>query len=81
VKGRAGAAPVYELVGRAGVRVDPRFADALALYRKREFASAQELFALLAGDNTAALMAARCAQLAAAPPPEDWDGVYEQRSK
>ena len=81
VKGRAGAAPVYELVGRAGVRTDTRFADALALYRKREFASAKELFAQLAGDETAAVMAKRCADLATAPPPDDWDGVYEQRSK
>jgi adenylate cyclase len=81
VKGRAGAAPVFELVGRAGARTDARFADALALYRKREFATAQQLFAELAGDDTAALMAKRCADLASSPPSEDWDGVYEQRSK
>ncbi len=81
VKGRAGAAPVFELVGRAGTRVDSRFAEALALYRRREFASAQTLFAQLEGDETAALMATRCAALAASPPAEDWDGVYDQRSK
>jgi adenylate cyclase len=81
VKGRAGAAPVFELVGRAGARTDTRFADALALYRKRDFETARQLFAQLAGDDTAALMAKRCADLASAPPPEDWDGVYEQRSK
>src|SRR6185503_7714461 len=56
VKGRAGAAPVYELVGRAGAKTDERFADALALYRKREFARAEQLFAQLGGDETAALM-------------------------
>jgi adenylate cyclase len=72
---------VFELVGRAGTRVDPRFAEALALYREREFASAQTLFAQLDGDETAALMATRCAALAASPPGEDWDGVYDQRSK
>ena len=81
VKGRAGAAPVYELVGRAGARTDARFADALALYRKRDFTAAENLFAQLSGDDTAALMAKRCAALASSPPPEDWDGVYEQRSK
>jgi adenylate cyclase len=81
VKGRAGAAAVYELVGRAGARVDGRFAEALALYRGREFARARELFTELANDDTAAIMAKRCAQLATAPPPDDWDGVYEQRSK
>ncbi|MFN0247409.1 MAG: CHASE2 domain-containing protein [Kofleriaceae bacterium] len=82
VKGRAGAVPVFELVGRAAdVKVDPRFADALALYRKRDFATAREAFAGLEADPVARVMAARCAILAAAPPDEDWDGVYEQKSK
>jgi adenylate cyclase len=81
VKGRAGAAPVYELIGRAGTTSDPRFAEALALYRKREFAAAQQLFSQLGDDETARVMATRCAALAAAPPADDWDGVYEQRSK
>jgi adenylate cyclase len=81
VKGRAGAAPVYELVGRAGVKVDDRFAEALAAYRRRDFAAARAQFAALEDDATAKVMAKRCADLAAHPPPADWDGVYEQRSK
>ena len=82
VKGRAGAAPVYELVGRPGVEVDPRFAEALAAYRRRDFESARETFAQLATDDrTAKIFAKRCAALAASPPPPDWDGVYEQKSK
>jgi adenylate cyclase len=82
VKGRAAAAPVYELLGRAGsARVDPRFAEALARYRDRDFAAARALFAALEGDTAAARLAARCELLAASPPPPDWDGVYEQRSK
>jgi len=80
VKGRAGAAPVFELVGRAG-RADPAFARALAHYRRREFGEARTLFAQLVRDPAAAVMAARCEELAARPPPEDWDGVYDQRSK
>ena len=80
VKGRAGAAPVFELVGRAG-KSDPTFARALALYRKREFADARALFASLDGDPAAAIMAKRCEVLASEPPGADWDGVYEQRSK
>ncbi len=81
VKGRAGAVPVFELVGRKGVALDPRFADALATYRKRDFAAARAAFGALAGDPVAATMSARCAILAASPPDEDWDGVYEQKSK
>jgi len=81
VKGRAGAVPVFELVGRAGAVVDPTFASALADYRRREFVPAQQAFAALADDPVARILAARCAELAAEPPGEDWDGVYEQRSK
>ncbi|MGE5186685.1 MAG: adenylate/guanylate cyclase domain-containing protein, partial [Acidobacteriota bacterium] len=82
VKGRAAAAPVFELVGRVGdATVDPRFAEALATYRARDFDAAREAFAALEGDPAAAAMARRCTLLAAAPPPADWDGVYEQRSK
>jgi adenylate cyclase len=81
VKGRAGAAPVFELVGRAGTRTEERFAEALAAYRRRAFDEARGLFAALPADPCAAVMAKRCALLAAEPPPADWDGVYEQRSK
>ena len=81
VKGRAGAVPVFELVGRKGTRVDPTFATALAAYRAREFAAAGAQFAALGDDPVAEVMAARCERLVEEPPPEDWDGVYEQRSK
>jgi adenylate cyclase len=82
VKGRAGAVPVFELVGRAGdVTVDPAFAAALALYRRRELEAARAAFAAIAGDPVAKVLAERCSILAASPPPDDWDGVYDQRSK
>lgn len=81
VKGRHGAAPVYELIGRAGqVTTDPRFDMALAAYRKREFAAARELFAALP-DKASHILAERCAVLVEHPPAADWDGVYEQRGK
>jgi len=81
VKGRAGAVPVFELLGRQGHAVEPGFARALAAYRARDFRAAREGFAALSADPVASAMAARCTVLAEAPPPEDWDGVYEQRSK
>jgi adenylate cyclase len=81
VKGRAGAAPVFELVGRAGHAIDRGFGEALATYRARRFDVARTAFAKLTGDPAAAVMAQRCEVLAAEPPPEDWDGVYEQRAK
>jgi len=81
VKGRAGAVPVFELVGRKGTAVDPAFARALADYRRGEFAAARQAFAAMTDDPVAVVLAARCAVLAATPPPAEWDGVYEQRSK
>lgn len=79
VKGRATAAPVFELVGRAGTKLDPAWAEALALYREGKFVDARHAFAKL--DNAAAkIMTSRC-EVLAADPPEEWDGVYEQRSK
>jgi len=86
VKGRAGAAPVFELVGRAGDpaarRLDlARWNAALAHYRAREFTAAADAFSAMPGDPAAATMAARARLLAADPPAADWDGVYDQRSK
>ncbi|CAN5330303.1 adenylate/guanylate cyclase domain-containing protein [soil metagenome] len=81
VKGRHGAAPVYELVGRAGVKTDPRFATALAAYRTRDFAAARREFAAIDHDDAAVVMAARCADLENKPPSADWDGVYDQHGK
>ncbi|CAN5822074.1 adenylate/guanylate cyclase domain-containing protein [soil metagenome] len=81
VKGRAGAVPVFELVGRATTVVEPTFVTALAAYRARDFATARIQFAALTGDAVAERLAARCEVLLASPPAEDWDGVYEQVSK
>ncbi|MEO6777351.1 MAG: adenylate/guanylate cyclase domain-containing protein [Kofleriaceae bacterium] len=83
VKGRASAAPVYELIGRAGqVMPDARFSIALADYRARDFSAARAGFEALAKrDKAAAVMADRCAILEQSPPPSSWDGVYDQRGK
>ncbi len=81
VKGRHGAAPVFELVGRAGAKTDPRFATALAAYRERDFETARREFAAIPDDDAAAIMAARCADLERKPPAADWDGVYDQHGK
>jgi hypothetical protein len=83
VKGRAGSAPVFELRGRAGAARDglAGYADALAAYRRHEFAEAGAAFGALVADPAAAVMAARCAVLAGDRPADDWDGVYDQRAK
>jgi adenylate cyclase len=89
LKGKDQTVRVYELVGEAGVAaaaVDMAgFADALAAYRERRFADAAAGFAAIAAarpeDAPARVLAGRAQELGATPPPDDWDGVYEQRSK
>ncbi|MEP6822150.1 MAG: hypothetical protein ABI946_07360, partial [Chthoniobacterales bacterium] len=51
-------------------------------YRAGEFVEAGELFSKLGKENDkpSVLMAARCAELASAPPAE-WHGVYQLQSK
>jgi adenylate cyclase len=90
VVGKTRPVRIYELVaaeGEAGAEalaVHARFAEALAAYRARRFAEAGRAFSALAadtGDPPAHAFARRCAEYAAAPPPEDWDGVYVSASK
>jgi adenylate cyclase len=88
VKGKDRVVRVYELLGARGapVRVDlERFAAALAAYRARRFADAETGFqaALDAcpDDGPARALLERARRLGAAPPPADWDGVFEQMEK
>mmetsp|Transcript_115852 Transcript_115852/g.289401 ORF Transcript_115852/g.289401 Transcript_115852/m.289401 type:complete len:95 (+) Transcript_115852:1-285(+) len=64
-----------------------RHAQAMVLYRKRQFAKAAELFAdvnlqmqELVGveeDQASALMIRRCSAYTQRPPRKDWDGVWD----
>ncbi|MDR6287976.1 class 3 adenylate cyclase [Inquilinus ginsengisoli] len=83
VKGKARPVKVYEAIGLAGdvapERADGvrRFHAALALYYRRRFAEAADLFAALADkDPAAALYRDRAAGYAETPPPADWDRSY-----
>lgn len=85
VKGREGAVGIYELIpeDRRDADRDQRFADALGRYLEGGFAEAAAGFAALAdshGDRTARVLAARCEDLAAAPPAV-WAGYYRHESK
>jgi class 3 adenylate cyclase len=90
VVGKSRPVRIYELagldgeVGAGAQAVHARFAEALAAYRERRFAEAQAAFSALADesrDAPAHTFARRCAEFQAAPPPEDWDGVYRSTSK
>ncbi|MBP6627963.1 MAG: adenylate/guanylate cyclase domain-containing protein [Kofleriaceae bacterium] len=88
VKGRASAAPVFELIGPVGSPAAAGFDGAawqrgLDAYAARDFLAAATAWDALAarGDGTARVMALRARALWEEPPAPDWDGVYEQRGK
>jgi len=82
---------IYELLGAKGevdgerLRRRDLYEQALDRYFSRAFSEAQTQFAKLSGeapaDKASALMAARCKELAAKPPPSNWDGVFAHNTK
>jgi adenylate cyclase len=88
VKGRQQGVEVYELVGRrrdlpALALVMPHYEQALEAYFARRF---DDALALLAegdseGDPPSRLLAERCRNLRAAPPPPEWNGVHVAKEK
>jgi len=92
VPGRHEPVAVYELIAVRGVTVDEGaaalvsgFAEALALCRARRFDDALAAFEALAEryphDGPVAVYLERCRKNAVAPPPADWDGVYQLATK
>ncbi|MGR3435770.1 MAG: CHASE2 domain-containing protein [Shimia sp.] len=89
VKGKRRPERVFALMGDEGVAADPAFrvaaadfARALAAYRARDWAGARAaLPEAPAFAPLRALYLARIAAFEAAPPPEDWDGVFVATTK
>jgi len=91
VVGKTEPQRIFELLGRKGqvdagrMELARGFAEALELYRDRQFAKAEKAFeALLAvypGDGASKVYCDRSRRLAAEPPPEDWDGVWRLTEK
>ncbi len=89
VKGKTVPTRIFELLARRGDQDDraklvPAFGEALEAYHQRDFETAHRLFGACASDYNDAVSAvyvARCRQYLAAPPPADWDGVYELKEK
>ncbi|MGE0684027.1 MAG: CHASE2 domain-containing protein, partial [Candidatus Binatia bacterium] len=92
VVGRAQAVRIYELLARVGTPLPLRqekafscYAAGLTAYRERFWDEALRLFneslTLCPEDGPSRTMADRCQIYQKAPPPEDWDGVYEATHK
>lgn len=73
--------PLAEGAGDVGQQtVAARYAEALACWRRGDFAAAVALCAEDQGDVALAALGGRAAELLAAPP-ADWDGIYTLTSK
>lgn len=87
VVGKSRPTRIYEVIGlrkEIGADVLARleaFRGVVDAYRRRSWAEAAAGAAALAGDPVADVYAARCAQFLAAPPPTDWDLVFDLKTK
>jgi adenylate cyclase len=91
VKGKAQPVRVYELLGLRGEttteleRLARDYGAALELFRARRWDDAaralEALLAAVPGDGPSQALLERCRELAAAPPPPDWDGVRRMEEK
>jgi len=82
VKGRDSPVRIFEPLGKSEALTEVQaqrvktFASALAAFRERRFDAAADIFDSLAGnDPVSRAFADRAREIAADPPPRDWDGV------
>ena len=83
VIGRSEPVEIFQVIGQGqrDAHAENRYASALSLYQKRDWAKAAAAFRALEGDPTALAMALRCESFSTAPPAQDWDGIWQQESK
>jgi adenylate cyclase len=91
VKGKSEPVAVYELIGQAGQfgTLSPEllatYEEGTRLYRAQRFDEAaarfSEVLAARPADGPSRMYLERCEDLAVAPPPPDWDGVFVMTHK
>ena len=87
VKGKSRAIEVHELLGANGDELPDlsrarAYEAAFEAYLGRDFAGALDVLAPLEKtDGPSRVLAARCRDYLATPPPAEWDGVFVARSK
>jgi adenylate cyclase len=92
VKGRKQPVRIYELVDNFEAQIPKEkeqslseFAAGLEAYRQQFWEEARGLFeqslALWSEDTASRVMAERCQIYQEMPPPEEWDGVFEMKTK
>ncbi|MBN1939753.1 MAG: adenylate/guanylate cyclase domain-containing protein, partial [Candidatus Aminicenantes bacterium] len=87
VVGKREPVRIFELMGEKGHVAEDvlgritLFHQGLERFRARDFARAEAMFDRLSGDPVAALYLERCRMLAATPPPDDWDFIFDLKTK
>ncbi|BBD08249.1 adenylate/guanylate cyclase domain-containing protein [Desulfovibrio ferrophilus] len=91
VKGRTQPVRVYELLAMQGelganeARLATLFGEGFNLYLQRQFADAQKCFAEIyqtnKTDKPAIIYHNRCRTFLETPPPQDWNGTFQMKSK
>ena len=92
VKGRKQPVRIYELLDKVGIKFSGEkeqllllYAAGLGAYRRQLWTEAlehfQECSRILPEDGPSGVMAERCLIYLDSPPPQDWDGVFEHKSK
>ncbi len=87
VKGKTTGIDVFELLGAKGDEIPgleraKRYEEAFDLYLARDFERALAIAsAQSADDPPSAVLAERCRELCAEPPPNEWTGVHVAHSK
>lgn len=92
VKGKTKPIRVYELLGKLDTpniqsqrQLIEQFSLAMNFYRNQRFSDAQREFEkvlqLDSSDEPSALYIKRCKEFIQEPPPNDWNGVYEMKTK
>ena len=91
MKGKVKPIAIYELLSEEGqLPEDARavrdcFAAGLVAYRERRWSDAETAFRYALDvrpeDGPSRVFVARCASYADSPPADDWDGVYEMKTK
>lgn len=92
VKGKTKPIRVYELIGKLDspdlqpkLKTVELFCAAMELYRNKKFRSALKEFTEIRkqfpDDEPTAMYIQRCKEFLDNPPPKDWNGVYEMKSK
>ena len=89
VKGKSKPVEIYEVISRKEDFTESEnltiYIEAMHLYKKQNFVDAKNIFSILAtrnaGDALIQLYVLRCEEFINEPPPFNWDGVFEMKTK